>query len=129
MSDAYCTKCRAVHETANVQRVTTKNGTPRMVPVHPAIKGCLKFLPFRHGDTWFYDRWTEAVKKAGLELRPHDLRHCLASEIVSRGGTLEDVSAALHHRSLSASRRYAHLYPERVKRVLWGIGGNKNRNK
>ena len=100
----------------------TKNGTPRMVPVHPAIKGCLKLLPFRHGDTWFYDHWTAATKKAGLELRPHDLRHSLASEIVSRGGTLEDVGAALHHQSLSASRRYAHLYPERLRRVLWGIG-------
>lgn len=101
----------------------TKNGTPRMVPVHPSVKGMLRYLPFAHEETWYYDRWRDAVKKAGLDgLRPHDLRHSLASAIVSGGGSLVDVSGALHHRSLSASRRYSHLYPERLKRVLFGVG-------
>lgn len=102
----------------------TKNGTPRMVPVHPGIRGALKYLPFAHGDTWYYDRWRAAVKKVGRpELRPHDLRHSLASDIVSHGGSLVDVAGALHHRSLSASRRYSHLYPDRLKDVLFGVGG------
>lgn len=105
---------------------TTKNGTPRMVPVHPAIRGAIRYLPFKHEETWYYDRWRSAVEKAGLtNLRPHDLRHSLASEIVSRGGSLVDVGAALHHRSLSASRRYSHLYPERLKRVIFAVGGHR----
>lgn len=41
--------------------------------------------------------------------------------IVSAGGTLHDVSAALHHKSLASSRRYAHLSPERVKSVIFKV--------
>jgi len=103
----------------------TKNGQPVMKPVNPAVHDCLKFLPWKHADTWFYDRWREAVKAIGRpELRPHDLRHSLGSEIRSRGGTLDDVRAALHHESVQAAKRYAHLYPERTKAVLWDVGRN-----
>jgi len=97
-----------------------------MVPVHPDVKGAIRFLPFAMSDTWYYDRWRLAVKKIGRpELRPHDLRHSLASDIASRGGSLIEVGAALHHRSLSASRRYSHLYPGRLKGVLFAVGGRK----
>lgn len=98
---------------------TTKNGTPRMVPVHPAIAGDLKRLPFSKPWYTFSDAFERARTLAGMKhVRPHDLRHSLASEIVSRGGTLVDVQGALHHRSALSSRRYAHLYPERVRQVL-----------
>lgn len=102
----------------------TKNGRPVMKPVHPAARAALNYIPFTHADTWFYEQWHAAVDAIGRpDLKPHDLRHSLASEIVSRGGTLEDVRGALHHESLQASRRYAHLYPERVQSVIMGIGG------
>lgn len=104
----------------------TKNGRPVMKPVHPAAMSSLRHIPFTHHDTWFYTQWHAAVAAIGRpDLRPHDLRHSLASEIVSRGGTLEDVRGALHHESLQASKRYAHLYPERVRDVLMGVGGRK----
>lgn len=102
----------------------TKNGNPVMKPVHPAAIPCLKFLPFTHSDSWFYDRWHEAVAKIRRpELKPHDLRHSLASEIRARGGTLEDVQGALHQVSRQSAERYAHLYPERLQGVILGIGG------
>ncbi len=120
---------------ADVQRIngqawlkigTTKNGQPVMKPVHPAALASLKALPFARGDSWFYDRWREAVLEIGMpELKPHDLRHSLASEIRARGGTLEDVRGALHHQSLQASKRYAHLYPERLQAVMLGVGGKE----
>jgi integrase len=101
----------------------TKNGRPVMKPVHPAVIDCLKFIPFQHSDAWFYDRWHEATEAIGRpDLLPHDLRHSLASEIASRGGTLDDVRAALHHESVQASKRYTHLYPERTKAVLLAVG-------
>lgn len=101
----------------------TKNGQPVMKPVHPAVKSYLRFLPFKHRDTWFYRHWSVAVKAIGRpDLRPHDLRHSLGSEIRSRGGTLEDVRSALHHISLQASNRYAHLYPEKARDILMAIG-------
>lgn len=106
----------------------TKNGRPVMKPVHPAVRSSLKFIPFQHGDTWFYDQWRAAVAAIGRpDLRPHDLRHSLASEVLSRpGGTLDDVRAALHHVSVQAADRYAHLYPERMRDIIFGIGGQKN---
>jgi integrase len=102
----------------------TKNGRPVMKPVHPAVVKELRFIPWQHSDGWFYDRWHEAVEKIGREdLKPHDLRHSLASEVLSReGGTLDMVRAALHHQSLQASDRYAHLYPDRMKQILFDVG-------
>lgn len=106
----------------------TKNGRRVMKPVHPAVVGDLRFIPWQHSDKWFYDRWHEATEKIGREdLKPHDLRHSLASEVLSRkGGTLDDVRAALHHQSLQAADRYAHLYPERMKAIIHAIGGQKS---
>lgn len=102
---------------------TTKNGTPRMVPVHPAIHDDLKRLPFTRPPRDYYSAFQRAKAKAGLpHLRMHDLRHSLASEIISRGGTLADVQGALHHRSVASSRRYAHLYPERLRSVMLRVG-------
>lgn len=112
---------------ANVKRVKgdlwlnvgmTKNGTPRMVPVHPAIRESLKFLPWGRSKARIWHYFDLARKAAGLPgLRMHDLRHSLASAIVSAGGTLHDVAAALHHESLASSKRYAHLYPSRLQAI------------
>jgi len=107
----------------------TKNGTPRMVPVHPEVKACLKLLPFKRHWRDYYAEFEKARKKAGLpKLRMHDLRHSLASEIVSNGGTLADVQAALHHQSVASARRYAHLYPERTRHIMLKVGRKVQKN-
>jgi len=101
----------------------TKNGTPRMVPVHPAIERDLKRLPFTRPARAYYSAFQRARSKAGLgHIRMHDLRHSLASEIISRGGTLADVQGALHHKSVASSRRYAHLYPSRLRSIMLKVG-------
>lgn len=101
----------------------TKNGTPRMIPIHPAIAADLKRLPFTRPARAYYAAFQRARTKAGLEhLRMHDLRHSLASEIISRGGTLADVQGALHHKSIASARRYAHLYPERLRSIMLKVG-------
>lgn len=101
----------------------TKNETPRMVPVHPAIRADLARLPFRRHWRDYYGAFEAARDRAGLQhVRMHDLRHSLASAIISAGGTLPDVQAALHHKSVASARRYAHLYPERLRAVIMKIG-------
>ena len=101
----------------------TKNGTPRMKIVHPEARWALKQMPFTWHWRTYYTAFEEARTARGIEhVRAHDLRHSLASAIISQGGTLPDVQAALHHDSLLSARRYAHLYPERVRDVLLGIG-------
>ena len=93
----------------------TKNGEPMMVWVHPSARDALRSIPFQRGDRYFYDAFRAAraaVKRP--EVRPHDLRHSLASVLVNNGVSLKEVGAVLGHKSLQATNRYAHLYPHRV---------------
>ena len=116
----------------------TKNGKPVMKYVHPDARASLDYIPFKEpvgrgsgrrvgragSDSYFYDRWHKAVALIGRpEVHIHDLRHSLASEILSRpNGTLEQVKSALHHVSIVSAQRYAHLYPTRQKEILADIG-------
>ena len=105
----------------------TKNGLPRMVPVHPAALADLRRLPFdKHHHRTYYEEFEVARVKIGRpEVTMHDLRHSLASAIISTGGTLSDVQGALHHESQQSSARYSHLYPSRLKDVLFAVGKPK----
>jgi integrase len=106
----------------------TKNGTPRMAPIHREARWALEQLPFEQHWRDYYKEFEQARKAVGLpHVRAHDLRHSLASEIISTGGTLSDVQGALHHESIASSKRYAHLYPERVRRVILGVGKIRRR--
>lgn len=92
----------------------SKNGEPRMVFVHPAIRRDLARLPFpeRHERTW-YEFFEVARKKAKMpHLVMHDLRHSTASVLVSQGASLPIVGAVLGHKSHQSTARYAHLYPK-----------------
>lgn len=103
----------------------TKNGTPRMVPIHDAIRrDVLRFLPFRRHWRTYYAEFEKARDKFKHHehFTMHTMRHSLASAIVSTGGTLPDVSAALHHKSVASSQRYAHLYPDRVRQTMMKVG-------
>lgn len=104
----------------------TKNGTPRMKWVHPKARWALKYLPFERSEDYYYKRFVAARSRIGLDgLRAHDLRHVVGTDIRMRGGSLEDVGAALDHLSHQASARYAHIVPAQVKRVLAGVGRKK----
>ena len=107
----------------------TKNGTPRMKPVHPDARWTLAHLPFAQHWRDYYADFETARSKLGLaHVNPHDLRHSLASDILGRGGTLTDVQGALDHLSIVSSRRYAHLYPERLRAILLKVGRKSRKN-
>lgn len=104
----------------------TKNGSQRLVPVHPKARWALAHLPFKHSAKYYYDRFNHVREAHGLpELVPHAGRHIVATDILMRGGTLPDVSAALHHKHWGSSSRYAHLVTEHTERVLLGVGSRK----
>lgn len=104
----------------------TKNGRRKRKYVREEARWCLSFIPWNHARTWYYRRFNAARDKAGLSgYRIHDMRHSLASEIISNGGTLSDVGAVLGHESHQSSARYAHLYPERQMEVLKKVGSKK----
>ncbi len=101
----------------------TKNGSPRLVPVHPKAIWALRYLPFKFGPRYYYDRFRQTREAARMEgLWPHDARHIVATDIIGRGGSLPDVAAALHHKSLHSSSRYAHIVTAHTERVLFSLG-------
>lgn len=114
--------------TTYLRVAVTKTGRPRMVPVHPAAIADLKRLPFRAHPRTYYTEFEAARAAIGRpEVTMHDLRHSLASAIISAGGTLADVQGALHHQSIQSSARYAHLYPARLREVLFQVDGRRGR--
>lgn len=104
----------------------TKNGAPRLVPVHPKARWALAFIPFKHSTRYYYDRYNPVRDAAKLpDIVPHSARHIVATDILLNSGTLADVSAALHHKHWGSSARYSHLVTEHSERVLFGIGARK----
>ncbi len=56
---------------------------------------------------WFH--WRKFLKAAGIQdLRMHDLRHTHASWLIETGADISDVQAALGHKKIETSLRYAH---------------------
>ena len=76
-------------------------------------EGCPYVLPNPHTRqpfTGIHYSWDTARKKAGLpDVRMHDLRHTLASNLVNAGLSLYVVSRALGHANTQMAERYAHL--------------------
>lgn len=105
----------------------SKNGQPRMVPVHAKIEHLVR----RHWPPQI-TKWTvsKAVKAALVECglghaRLHDLRHSAASEMINAGVDLYTVGGVLGHRSNVSTARYAHLAQEKLRDAVAKIGGRK----
>ena len=64
-------------------------------------------------------RFDDAVIEAGIKnFRWHDLRHTFASRLRMKGAPLEDIADLLGHKSLTMTRRYAHLGPNKLHAVV-----------
>lgn len=99
----------------------TKNGDPRIVPIHPKIRCCLgyqKQTRFKN-DYWFRQA-REAVGMPWLHF--HDLRHSAASELINQGVDLYTVGAVLGHRSAASTKRYSHLSTDSLQAAIGKIG-------
>jgi len=105
---------------------TTKTGKARHVPISLALLAILQSLP-RWKDCPYvvpnpktklpyisvFASWNTARKAAGLpEVRMHDLRHSMASNMVNSGRSIYEVAKVLGHTQLKTSQRYSHLSQE-----------------
>lgn len=105
---------------------TSKTGKARHVPLSAAVVSVLGQLPRWEGCAYVvpnpktrepyvsvFHSWNTARKKAGLpEVRMHDLRHSMASNMVNSGRSIYEVAKVLGHTQLKTSQRYSHLSQE-----------------
>ncbi len=65
------------------------------------------------------DLVTAAAERAGTgALRPHQLRHSFASNVIDAGGTLEEAQDLLGHASITSTQVYAHPDPARLRAAV-----------
>jgi integrase len=100
----------------------TKNGNPRIVPIHPKVAVCARrFKPMPKST--LTRNWENARNAAKLKhLHFHDLRHSSASEMVNNGVDLYTVGAVLGHKDARSTKRYSHLATETLTAAVGKIG-------
>jgi integrase len=115
----------------------TKNEEPIHVPLNDAAEAALRVVhdrgdgrgrvfqsaktgePLENGRHWFDDAMSETEIR---NFRWHDLRHTFASRLRMRGTPLEDIADLLGHKSLTMTRRYAHLGPNKLHALASLLG-------
>ncbi len=106
----------------------TKNGEPRIVPVHPKIAHLVRGHWPPQVSRWTASKAVKAAYRAtGLEkYRLHDLRHSAASEMINQGVDLYTVGGVLGHKSAVSTARYAHLAQHRLREAVGKIGARSS---
>lgn len=100
----------------------TKNGNPRIVPIHPRVAVCARKFKKMPKST-LTRAWERSRNAANLRhLHFHDLRHSSASEMVNAGVDLYTVGAVLGHKDARSTKRYSHLATETLSAAIWHIG-------
>ena len=125
----------------------TKTDNPRQIPVNNALNDVFKRIRKEVGvidvskgddDMRLQNVFTfegksihdvrssfkTALRKANIkDFRFHDLRHTAARCVVINGGSLYDIQELLGYKTPAMSQRYAHLSPERKKKVVNLLNG------
>jgi integrase len=102
----------------------SKNGLPRLVPVHPRIAHLVRGHWPLQITKWTASKAVKAsLRRVGLgHARLHDLRHSAASEMINAGVDLYTVGGVLGHKSQVSTARYAHLAQAKLKAAVGTIG-------
>jgi integrase len=104
----------------------TKNGKPRVIPIHPKIAVLSRKVRFTIDGDRFSGEWDRARRLAGYPgTRFHDLRHGAASEMINSGVDLFTVGGVLGHVSMVSTKRYSHLVTDKLADAVGKIGARK----
>ena len=110
----------------------SKSGKSRHVPLSKAALDIIQKLPRFDGCPYLipnpdtlkphvqiHRAWNNARIAAGLpDVRMHDLRHSMASNMVNSGRSIYEVAKVLGHSQLKTTQRYAHLSQETLLEAM-----------
>jgi integrase len=103
-------------------RDKTAGYSDRLIPILPELTPHLDQFPMnKAGWRNVYRGWLRARKKAGLEIRYHDLRHMAATAMVNAGFPDRIVADILGHKSTATTRKYTHPSMEAKREALKAI--------
>lgn len=101
----------------------TKTYKTRSVPLVPALRPWLKYLPLPITYEGVKSGFRRAREKADMPfIHFHDLRHSCAAMLLKLGVDLYTVSKILGHSSIKSTERYAHLQMEAQRDALGKLG-------
>ena len=97
----------------------TKTLRTRTIPIVPALKPWLKFIPLKINFEGLKTGFGRARESAGLEqYNFHDLRHSCASLLINMGVRLEVIRDILGHPTVKTTERYSHLQVHHQRNAL-----------
>lgn len=106
-------------DTIHIKSGNTKTLRVRTVPIVPALRPWLKYLPLSINHEGLKSGIRRAREAVGLEkFSYHDLRHACASLLVDLKTDLYVVRDVLGHRSIKTTERYAHLRVTRQRDAM-----------
>jgi len=101
----------------------TKNGEPRIVPIHPRVWTAAHNTSRKPAKITVQSYFREAARALGhKDLHFHDLRHSAASEMINNDIDLYTVGAVLGHRDQRSTARYSHLATRSLDLAIKKIG-------
>lgn len=101
----------------------TKNGNPRIVPIHPRVAVCARHFNRATPKITIQRNWEKARARAGLDgMHFHDWRHSAASELINAGIDLYTVGRVLGHKDPRSTQRYSHLAIDTLTAAVGKIG-------
>jgi integrase len=104
----------------------TKNGSRRLVPIHPRVAHLARRWPPSTSARAVQRRFLLACRALGLDdLHVHDLRHSAASAMINGGVPLYTVGQVLGHKAAASTQRYSHLDATSLQAAVGRIGRRK----
>ncbi|MBF0345610.1 MAG: tyrosine-type recombinase/integrase [Nitrospirae bacterium] len=104
---------------------TTKNYLPRIIPICDSLKKIISEHPESIGKVYngSIDHMASTIKaylkQAGMShIRPHDLRHTFASQLIMSGVDLRTVQELLGHTTYNTTQIYAHLSQQHLEDAI-----------
>lgn len=101
----------------------TKTLRTRVIPIIPAIRPWLRYLPLEITVDGVKSSWRRARVKACMNnVNFHDLRHSCASIMLGLGVDLYTISKILGHSTVQTTQRYSHLQVDAQRAALEKLG-------